>query len=841
MKLGCARRSFLGAGLFAGFVAACASEPPRDTRVGEKSQALFSNGGFESGTLAGWTLTTYSNTAAGLPRDPAVSPPQTLADLGLVGGGWASSTARTGASEAQVPWGLIDASPSSTLRYPKYGSWTGVVNEGGNYRNANSLKQSSVTTSADVDPLDGRVHVRFALAPVLQNPGHTAREQPYFFVIVRNRSKGGTIFSTFNFANQPGVPWMAVTDAGGEQVLYTHWQSFDVAPASDELAVGDRVELEVVAVGCARGGHYGEVYVDAFGSSLPGLSISKTSPVQANPGADLTYAFTARNNGDSAATSVVVTETLPAGTTFVSADAPGASCAGPAIDGTGTLVCSLASLDAGAAYRFSVTVHVDEGATGKISNGNYSIRASDVSPLLGPLVETNTVCAVDADCATGFFCASGACNAKRADGSPCGAGHQCLNGICADGACCDRACDGACEACDWPGKLGVCSPAPAGSPGDPACAPFLCDGSAIACPTSCASNRLCAAGFYCTDGACAAWKANGASCTAAEQCASGHCVDGVCCNSACLGQCEACDLPGKAGACSPATGAPHGLRAACASDGSACGGTCDGAARAGCAYPGASAQCRAPSCETGVAVLAAGCDGQGACPAAQVQACAPLTCGRSACRGECTDSSHCQAGSFCSGGVCQPKWERAESCAGDEQCATGRCADGVCCDGPCLGQCEACDAVGQEGTCGVVAGAPRGGRPACAGAGLCQGQCGGELADRCIYPGADATCSPDTCEDGVRRARASCDGQGRCGDSTAADCGGFACSGLDCRTSCAWDADCAPKAVCVNGACHKLAPSALAMAGGCRCGAGAGESGTWLAALAAASRTRRRV
>ncbi|MGH2532184.1 MAG: hypothetical protein ACRDJW_07725, partial [Thermomicrobiales bacterium] len=35
---------------------------------------------------------------------------------------------------------------------------------------------------------------------------------------------------------------------------------------------------------------------------------------------------------------------------------------------------------------------------------------------------------------------------------------------------------------------------------------------------------------------------NGAACTRATQCASLTCADGICCDSACTGQCEACNL-----------------------------------------------------------------------------------------------------------------------------------------------------------------------------------------------------------------------------------------------------------------------------------------------------------
>ena len=43
--------------------------------------------------------------------------------------------------------------------------------------------------------------------------------------------------------------------------------------------------------------------------------------------------------------------------------------------------------------------------------------------------------------------------------------------------------------------------------------------------------------------------ANGASCSSASRCTSANCVDGVCCNAPCDGQCQSCNQAGSPGQC----------------------------------------------------------------------------------------------------------------------------------------------------------------------------------------------------------------------------------------------------------------------------------------------------
>jgi hypothetical protein len=144
----------------------------------------------------------------------------------------------------------------------------------------------------------------------------------------------------------------------------------------------------------------------------------------------------------------------------------------------------------------------------------------------------------------------------QADGTPCAVDAECASLHCADAVCCDSSCSGACESCNLAGNVGTCTADAAGSAGDPSCAPFVCDGAQSGCPSSCTADSGCASNAFCTGTTCSAKEPNGGACsgdsvdpTGGHACTSGNCVDGVCCNTACMGATLQCDVPGHVGEC----------------------------------------------------------------------------------------------------------------------------------------------------------------------------------------------------------------------------------------------------------------------------------------------------
>jgi uncharacterized repeat protein (TIGR01451 family) len=95
---------------------------------------------------------------------------------------------------------------------------------------------------------------------------------------------------------------------------------------------------------------------DTIVTPVADLMITKTvdEPLVA-VGQQVTYTITTTNNGPSDATGVVVTDTLPAGLTFVSSDG---SCTG-----TTTVTCTIGDLAAGATSIIHVTVEATEPGT----------------------------------------------------------------------------------------------------------------------------------------------------------------------------------------------------------------------------------------------------------------------------------------------------------------------------------------------------------------------------------------------------------------------------------------------------------------------------------------------
>ncbi len=479
-------------------------------------------------------------------------------------------------------------------------------------------------------------------------------------------------------------------------------------------------------------------------------------------------------------------------------------------------------------------------------------------------------CSVDGDCPSGYFCAGGVCTLKLSDGELCAGANQCQAGHCTDTVCCDDACAGQCQACDVAGHLGQCTPvtgAPHGSrtacagagsacvgacdgtittacayPGagtqcrapscsngtaiqaagcDGAgscpsvqtvdCAPYQCEGDH--CSGSCNADGDCPSNYYCGAGVCTQKQENGTNCSGGNQCLTARCIDGVCCDTGCVGQCEACNLVGHLGSCTPVSGAPQGARQACSADGSTCGGACDGVNGASCAYPGNETVCRAAACSAGVAVVEARCMGVGACPGEQTVNCAPYDCSGSQCAGGCVADFECGQGYFCSAGMCLQKFADGHACGEDGQCDSGFCTDSVCCQSACDGQCQACDLPDALGSCSTVSGAPHGGRSACGGVGTCKGSCDGANGAACAYPGVDTQCSAASCIGGTQTEAAYCDGEGACGQADQTSCGDYVCGQDTCLSTCQADVECAAGKVCKEGAC--LTDDGGQSSGGC--------------------------
>jgi hypothetical protein len=225
-----------------------------------------------------------------------------------------------------------------------------------------------------------------------------------------------------------------------------------------------------------------------------------------------------------------------------------------------------------------------------------------------------------------------------ATGSYCNVHAACASGFCVDGVCCESACDGICQTC-------------ADSPGT--CTLVLQNNGDDTCSDVC-------------DGAGACKKFMGSMCALGEECVSGFCTEGVCCETACTGLCETCAKSVPVGVC---TVLPQGA-------------------------------------------------------ASRDAMCFPFVCtGVSDCPSLCLSDDNCDNSHYCEAdGTCQPRTAVGVKCevTGERDCATahscrscngGQCVDGYCCFSTCEGACERCNGgdLGWPGTAnGTCATAPEG-------------------------------------------------------------------------------------------------------------------------------------
>ncbi len=113
----------------------------------------------------------------------------------------------------------------------------------------------------------------------------------------------------------------------------------------------------------------------------------------------------------------------------------------------------------------------------------------------------------------------------------------------------------------------------------------------------------------------------GQACSGDADCESGSCADGVCCATACNGECEACNIHGSTGTCTP-----HA------------------------AGTDPESECATPACFDNMQESFA-CNGASACEV-KIEECGNYGCGESACNTECQSDVDCADGAYCSAGSC---------------------------------------------------------------------------------------------------------------------------------------------------------------------------------------------
>lgn len=361
---------------------------------------------------------------------------------------------------------------------------------------------------------------------------------------------------------------------------------------------------------------------------------------------------------------------------------------------------------------------------------------------------TGEGCDQNAYCET-IFGFLGECKYKKADGASCSKNIECLSNNCASSPSGSSFCAplGSCAAVDgtpvasgqktcYAGDLYTCSNGLwQGSDCYNNCGFYLdvddCQNNAcVACATSCTSNSQCKPGILCTNNQCVGNLPNGQTCTSDAQCASGHCLDGVCCADICTALCHRCNLSGTAGTCSPIPAGqdPDGE---CSGQG-LCAGSCNG--QGACQWPGQNTICDVCARCDGAGhcnrYVAAGADPQNECPTCTVckgnaPGCTPVPAGQDpldecpaqsaeSCGtdGACDGAGACRLwpnGTLCGASSCsEGLLQLADRCDGQGRCTDGgsqscglfRCADASSCAASCISHSQCvlqafCDSSGK--------------------------------------------------------------------------------------------------------------------------------------------------
>lgn len=187
---------------------------------------------------------------------------------------------------------------------------------------------------------------------------------------------GGTVTCTpAAFADAAEAQFTLTVNVSGAAVSGTQITNIALVSSDFDLNEENNASAAVTEVGAAI--------------TQADLAITKTVAETVQAGNNIFYTITVNNFGFDTATNVLITDTLPGDTTFVSLvqdSGPTFNCTTPPVGAGGAINCAAASFNNQETAQFSLTVHVD-GAT--MTGTEYTSTASIVSNIFDPNDENN--------------------------------------------------------------------------------------------------------------------------------------------------------------------------------------------------------------------------------------------------------------------------------------------------------------------------------------------------------------------------------------------------------------------------------------------------------------------
>jgi large repetitive protein len=292
-------------------------------------------------------------------------------------GGTISCTAGTLAAGASTTFTLVGHIPNTASAGATYVNTASVTSKNDPNDENNSQQTELTVSSADLSvvksgPAAATAGQTISYTITLTNNGPNAAENAAF----TDTLPGGTTFNSL--VHTSGVTLLCQTPpSGASGTVFCQTDALGASGSATytltlniSAAFLDGATLTNTATASTTSydpnANNDSSSSSAIVAGLTDISVTKTAPASANAGSNISYTITVTNNGPNAAANTQLSDTLPAGTTFVSLT----QNSGPAFNCTtgATINCTNGSFASGASATFTLVAKTASSATGSISN-----------------------------------------------------------------------------------------------------------------------------------------------------------------------------------------------------------------------------------------------------------------------------------------------------------------------------------------------------------------------------------------------------------------------------------------------------------------------------------------